>query len=143
MSTPRDRYGARLVIDADLNKRLGTELGFRGRNARALAELSLHHEKDEPMLRSLVERAGNPAEWVLVTGDDAMPDDHADVLAELGITLATVDPRRPTDVHEDAWRRDVVHRWAHAMQTQNPGTLRRYSVTRHGLWRPRRTGRRR
>jgi hypothetical protein len=134
---------ARLVVDADLPKRLVTELSARGREAVALSELLLHREEDEPMLRSLVSRFGDSVTWVLVTGDDAMPDDHDSVLQELGVTLATVDPRRPQGIDEDAWRRDVVHRWAHAMGNQAAGSIRRYSVARHGLWRPRRVGRRR
>jgi len=133
---------ARLVIDADIDKRVATELKFRGRDAVATSELELHHEKDEPLLRALADHFG-PNGWVLVSGDDAMPDDHGDVLAELGVTLATVDPRRPEVTEEAAWRRDVIHRWAHAIQIQEPGTIRRYSAVRHGLWRPRRSGRRR
>ena len=80
--------GALLVIDADLPKRLATELTARGREATALSELLLHHEEDEPMLRSLVTSCGDPVAWVLVTGDDAMPDDHGPILKELGVTLA-------------------------------------------------------
>ena len=76
--------------------------------------------------------------FVLVTGDDAMPSDHGDLLRKLGITLATVDGRVPLGYTQDAWGRDVIHRWAHAMQTQQPGTWRRYSLTKHGLWTVRR-----
>lgn len=133
----------RLVVDADIDKRVATELKCRGRYAVATSELELHREKDEPLLRALVKQLGSPDNWVLVSGDDAMPDDHAAVLAELGVTLATVDPRRPDEIEEAAWRRDIVHRWAHAMQIQEPGTIRRYSAGRHSLWRPRRSGRRR
>jgi hypothetical protein len=99
--------------------------------------------KDEPLLRSLAERFGQSSGWVLVTGDDAMPDDHGDVLASLRVTLATVDPRRPDDTREDDWGRDVIHRWAHSMSAQDPASIRRYSLHRHSLWRARRTGRRR
>ena len=87
--------------------------------------------------------SGVPKTRVLVSGDDAMPDDHPEVLAELNVTLATVDPRRPKGIEEAAWRRDIVHRWAHAMQIQEPGTIRRYSAGRHNLLRPRRSGQRR
>lgn len=134
---------ARLVIDADINKRVATELSFRGRPAIAVSELALHRAKDEPLLEALVDQLGDPAHWVLVTGDDAMPDDHAHTLARLDVTLATIDPRRPVAVTEDTWRRDVIHRWAHVLSIQTPGSIRRCSVGRHGLWRPRRSGRRR
>lgn len=72
-----------------------------------------------------------------------MPDDHGDVLAEVLVTLATIDPRRPAGTKEAEWRRDVIHRWAHVMSGQDSGSIRRYSLHRHGLWRPRRSGRRR
>lgn len=134
---------ARLIIDADVNKRVATELNGRGRPATATSELELGRTKDEPLLRTLAARLNDPQAWVLVTGDDAMPDDHPGALAELQITLATIDPRRPEGSGEDAWRRDVVHRWAHAIQSQPAGTIRRYSATRHGLWKPRRRGKRR
>lgn len=132
-----------LVIDADIDNRVATELKARGRIAVATSELLLHRMKDEPLLRALVDQCGDPSEWVLVTGDDAMPDDHGDVLAELRVTLATIDPRRPVGTKEPEWRRDVIHRWAHAMAAQDAGSTRRYSIRRHGLWRPRRSGRRR
>jgi hypothetical protein len=133
----------RLIIDADINKRVATELNGRGRMATATSELELHHETDEPLLRALSKELGDTATWVLVTGDDAMPDDHGEVLAELHVSLATIDPRRPGGVAEDSWRREVVHRWAHAMEAQAVGSIRRYSASRHGAWRPRRSGRRR
>ena len=137
------RKPARLIIDADIHKRVTTELNARGRDAIATSELDLSREKDEPLLRALAVQLGDPEAWVLVTGDDAMPDDHQAAFAELQITLATIDPRRPEDVGEDSWRRDVVHRWAHAIQIQPAGTIRRYSAIRHGLWKPRRRGKRR
>ena len=133
----------RLVVDADVDNRVATELKARGRDAIALSELELHRLKDEPLLRALVDTLGDPSTWVLVTGDDSMPDDHADALRALSVALATIDPRRPDLTTEAAWRRDVIHRWAYAMQGQSPGSLRRYSLTRHGEWRPRRSGRRR
>lgn len=132
-----------LVIDEDIDKRVATELKSRGRRAVATSELQLYGMKDEPLLQELVSRFGASSAWVLVTGDDAMPDDHGDVLTELRVTLATIDLRRPAATKELEWRKDVIHRWAHAMVAQEPGSIRRYSVHRHGLWRPRRSGRRR
>ena len=82
----------RLVVDADVDNRVATELKARGRDAIALSELELHRLKDEPLLRALGNTVGDPSGWVLVTGDDSMPDDHGDVLRELRVTLATIDP---------------------------------------------------
>jgi len=132
-----------LVIDADIDNRMATELKARGRRAASAAELGVHRMKDEQLLRALVQMLSPATDWVLVTGDDAMPDDHGAVIAELELTVATIDPRRPVSTHEAAWRRDVIHRWAHDLQAQTSGSTRRYSLTRHGLWRPRRSGRRR
>lgn len=117
-----------LVIDADLNKRIATELKRRGRTAIALSELRLRQAKDPDLLRSLDERFGDTP-WVLVTGDDNTPAVHADVIVEVGATLATIDPRRPPEYldDEDAWGREVAHRWARVMARQPPGSIRRYS----------------
>jgi hypothetical protein len=132
-----------LVIDEDIDKRVATELKGRGRLAVAVSELQLRGMKDEPLLRALAAHFHLQSTWVLVTGDDAMPDDHGETLAQLSVTLATIDPRRRHGSREMEWRKDVVHRWAHAMVAQEPGSIRRYSVGRHGVWRPRRSGRRR
>lgn len=77
--------------------------------------------------------------WVLVTGDDSMPAVHADVINEVHATLATIDRRRPPGYEDDdAWGREVTHRWAHLMARQTPGTVRRYGATGSRLWVPRR-----
>jgi hypothetical protein len=128
-----------LVIDADLNKRIATELKRRGRQAVALSELHLRHVKDPELLRALAAHFGDKP-WILVTGDDNMPAVHADVIHEVGATLATVDPRWPPGYRgdEDAWGREVVHRWAHLIEKQSPGSVRRYSSGGGRSWTRRR-----
>jgi len=128
-----------LVIDADLNKRIATELKRRGRTAIALSELRLRHAKDPDLLRALAEHFGD-SPWVLVTGDYNMPVVHADVIVEVRATLATIDPRRPPEYldDEDAWGREVAHRWAHVMARQPPGSIRRYSGNGGRKWTRRR-----
>jgi hypothetical protein len=74
----------------------------------------------------------------LVTGDDTMPAEHGPVLIEMRATVATIHPEQPTHLTQDAWRRDVVHRWAHAFQTQTEANIRRYSGSSSQLWKPRR-----
>ena len=78
--------------------------------------------------------------WVLVTADDNLPATHADVVAEVSATIATVDPRRSADYadDEDAWGREVAHRWAHMMERQSEGSVRRYSDRGGRKWTPRR-----
>ena len=55
--------------------------------------------KDEPLLRALVETVGPVEGWVLVTGDDAMPDDHGIVIAELQISVATQRSQSQPELH--------------------------------------------
>jgi hypothetical protein len=128
--------GRLLVIDEDLAPRLASYLNKRGRQARSVADLGLRRSTDPELLRDLSTRAGL-GEWVLVTGNDGMPAEHPRLIGELNPTIATIDPRRPDGVKELEWRTDVVHRWAHAMQEQEPGTVRRYSLGRSSTWSPR------
>ena len=130
----RDRL---LVVDEDVAPRLARYLNLRGRRARSVADLGLRESTDPELLRDLAKRPGL-GEWVLVTGNDGMPAEHPTLMARLKPTVATIDPRRPEGVSELAWRMDVVHRWAHAMQDQEAGTIRRYSLGRSSLWTPRR-----
>lgn len=57
-----------------------------------------------------------------------MPDEHAQVIREVRGTVATVSTDRPLSYTEEAWQRDVVHRWAHAMQAQADASVRRWGV---------------
>ena len=134
MATP-----ATLVIDASLNKRIATELKRRGRDAIALSELELRHAKDPELLHALAEHFSDRL-WVLVTADDNLPAAHGDVVAEVSATIATVDPKRSVIYaeDEDAWGREVVHRWAHVMERQPQGSIRRYSERGGRKWSPRR-----
>lgn len=77
-------------------------------------------------------------DWVLVTADDALPDSHADAVRGVAAAVCTINPELEDGWLLDPWRREVVHRWAHAMHEQSTGTVRRYSLRRHGVWRMRR-----
>jgi hypothetical protein len=124
-----------IVIDENLNKRLATELSYRGRNATSVAALGLRGSSDPELLLKLDSQLDD---WVLVTADDALPEDHAEQIEAVGATVAAVDPNRYPAWHLEAWRREIVHRWAHAIHVQQAGTARRYGLLRHGPWRPRR-----
>jgi hypothetical protein len=128
-----------LVIDENLNKRLATELSFRGRDATSVSALGLKGSSDPQLLLKLDDQLDD---WVLVTADDALPGDHAGELEAVSGTVATIDPDRLDSWHLEMWRREIVHRWAHAMHAQDSGTARRYGLLRHGAWRPRRRRRR-
>ena len=123
-----------MVIDENLAKRLGAELRYRGRPACGVYELQLKGTLDPdllPILHALYD------DFVLVTADDNMPDDHADTIAEyVDSTIATIRPGDSQDPNQDAYEREIVHRWAHKIHTQDTGTIRRYSLRGHGLWTP-------
>lgn len=126
--------GRVLVLDENMPARLATELKKRGRRATRVTEMQLRGTSDPELLRICAERFDD---WILLSNDRKLPDDHADVVGEVHATIAVVaQPQRGW--HVDAWRREVVHRWAHAMQDQDAGTVMRYSVTRRSRWRPRR-----
>lgn len=128
-----------LFIDASMSKRLATELGYRGRAAVSAQAMGWKDLKDPPLLRAAAEEFDG-IDWVMVTSDDRMPLTHGPLVAELQITLATLDGRweRHTD-DQEAYKRDVVHRWAHVMADQEAGHIRRYSPKGHRVWTPRRS----
>jgi hypothetical protein len=95
-----------LILDDMLPHGLADELAARGRPARTLEELGLQGAPDSKVVGVV---------GVLVTADEAT----AAVRAR-GATVALVTAR------PGAPRRDVVHRYAHEMATQRPGTVRRY-----------------
>jgi hypothetical protein len=132
--------GRLLVIDESLDKRLADQLEQRGRSARSADWLGLIGLKDEPLLRTLA-ALPDAADLILVTGDDDLPGEHSPLVSALGITVATIDGRRAAEWPREEWKKEIVHRWAHAMQLQRPATSERYSLLRHGAW-TRRRGRR-
>lgn len=129
-----------LIIDASLSSRLAGELRDRGRKSKSLAEVGDKHAEDPELLEFLHDQF---PQAVLVTADDHMPSDHANAVAEYSSTLAIVDPliKPPYDPFQEVeeWRREIVHRWAHRMETLESGQVRRYSLNRSDPWKqPRR-----
>lgn len=131
MHVPSDRV---LVIDESLPKRLATELRRRGREAHSVLSLGMKGTLDPDLVPELLRRFGDP---VLITADDHMPADHADIIAQYQPTIATIEPP-PHDAEDDSYEREVVHRWAHRMHEQESGTVIRYRLTRPLPWRERR-----
>ena len=130
--------GRLLFIDACLNRRVASELRSRGRAAVSAAQAELADVDDATLLRAIAERDELA---VVVTSDDRMPWEWSTLISELGSTIATVAPRRGREAviyeTEEQWERDTVHRWAHAMQVQARGTIRRYSPVASRPWRER------
>lgn len=121
-----------LVLDENLNPRLVLELTRRGRETTSVAALGLRGSADPQLLDRLDAHLGH---WVLVTADDALPDSHGDAVRRVRATVATISAELDADWMLDAWRREIVHRWAHAMGGQKRGSVRRYSLRRHAAWR--------
>ena len=98
--------------------------------------------KDEPLLREIYK---DGRDIVFVTADDDLPAetsgrpeggrrDHRTIAPfERGKWLAH--PEALSD--EEAWKREIVSRWAHAMQEQEARTFRRYYLNGGRLWVPR------
>lgn len=60
---------------------------------------------------------------VLVTYDNKMPVVHADAVRKRGSTLAVIDSKADREgLTVEEYKREVVHRWAHRMAMQQPGT---------------------
>lgn len=132
--TPPSRL---LFIDANLDMRLAAWLSQRGRNAISAERAGLKDEIDPVVLRSV---AKDYPGCVLVTGDDSMPGEHAEMIERLCLTIATVDGQLDPGWTQSNWKNETVHRWVHAMSNQKDATRRRYSPHRHGPW-TRRKGR--
>lgn len=138
--------GRNLIVDASLNApRIASELRRRGRLAKSANELSLHRAKDHELLESICKSFEDP---VLITADDKMPLAHRSLVKSLECTIATIEPwsRHPGLVvspfpeeisDQEAYEREIVHRWAHSMHSQERGTVRRYYVSTHRTWTPR------
>jgi hypothetical protein len=130
-------------IDESLSHKLAGRLRERGRNARSWKELGFKGRKDPQLVPDVIKRLGEGV--VIVTADIHMPEEHADTIKETGATVAVIAPydgRRTTwasysDVAaEEAWKREIVHRWAHAIQDQEPHTVRTYSLGGSAPWTP-------
>lgn len=124
-----------LVLDENLNPRLATELLRRGRDATRVQQLGLRGSADPQLIEKLDAQLDA---WVLVTADDLLPDTHGDAILRVGATVATISPEREHGWALEAWRREIVHRWAHVMHDQEDGSVRRYGLRRHAAWRARR-----
>lgn len=124
-----------LVLDENMWPRLASvELHGRGRSAVALKHTELRGKGDPDVISEV-------AGWtdvVLVTNDDNMPSEHGALLSRSGLTLAVIAPRRNRTFTIQSWERETVHRWAHLIATQAPGSLVRYTPFGHSIWRPRR-----
>lgn len=127
-----------LIIDASINPRVAPELrNKRLRMALSCKDLKVEHFEDPPLLRFI---HMHWPETVLVTSDDQMPLEHGDLIRRWSLTVAVIDPLKPKAYQGgDMWDWEIIHRWAHNMQTQPRSTVYRYNAAGRRAWkRPRR-----
>jgi hypothetical protein len=112
-----------------MNWKLAKELRCRGmRNASSNRELGLLGKKDGALIKALAEKH-EPC--ILVAWDNKMYLSHAQALDHFDLTLAVVDQdAKRGDLTEEEYYREVIHRWAHRMAQQRPGTVMKYSPAR-------------
>jgi hypothetical protein len=112
-----------------MNWKVAKELRYRGmRNASSNKELGLLGKKDGALIKALAEEH-EPC--ILVAWDNKMHLSHAQALDHFKMTLAVVDQRaKRGGLSEEEYYREVIHRWAHRMVVQVPGTVVKYSPAR-------------
>jgi hypothetical protein len=123
-----------VVFDEDMPRRLSTQMQNRCRTAVRVTELGLRGTDDPDLIAILAER--HP-DCVLVTGNYWMPEEHVAAVRASPIAIAAIDPRVPAGYAQHEWRCDVAHRWAHSIQGQRAGSVKRYAIGSSGRWTPR------
>ena len=118
-----------LVIDEDLNWKVAGELrarGFQGATSAREQGVAGQGVKDPEWLERL---SKEPDPCVLVTYDNKMPVVHRAVILKLNSTLAVIDSRADREgLTMEEYKREVIHRWAHRMAMQPPGTRYKYRL---------------
>lgn len=122
-----------MVLDEDMWPRLANELRGRGKQAIALKSTDLAGSDDPDLIATI----GSWTDTMLVTRDDNMPSEHDAAIATAQLTIAVVAPRVSDEFTEQSWEREIVHRWVHLMETQEPNSIVRYTPNGRGPWRPR------
>lgn len=121
-----------IVIDEDLNPEIAVQLHERGRAATSNRDLSLLGWKDKKLIPELKRRLG--MSWILVTADNDMPKKWSKELKENQATVAVVGLSSLEGMAKEQRKRDVAHRWAHAFQQQEQGTVRFYVPGQSEPW---------
>jgi hypothetical protein len=126
LSPHEPRY---LVLDEGINWKLARELCRRGlRKSTSVFKLGLDKKVDGQVIKALAEQH-EPC--VFVTWDNKMHLSHAQALDHFELTLAVIDQKaKRGDLSEEEYYREVIHRWAHRIIFQKPGTVVKYSPAR-------------
>jgi hypothetical protein len=122
-----------MVLDEDMWPRLASELRGRGKQAIALKNTELTGSDDQVLINAI----GSWTDTILLTRDDNMPSEHEGAIASVQLTIAVVAPRASDEFTELSWEREIVHRWVHLMEVQEPSSIIRYTPNARSPWRPR------
>jgi hypothetical protein len=114
-----------IVLDENLPWSVAAELKGRGYSATSNYALNASGLEDPEWLEVVANLP--PPAAVLVTFDNKMPVEHSAWLTDLEVTLAVVDSaNRPSDLTPPQYWREVIHRHAHSMVAQEPGSWWKY-----------------
>jgi hypothetical protein len=127
-----------LVIDEQINSKLAIELGRRGKNALSVQALFEKGLRNPDLLERLGQEYPN---CVFITEDDTLPIDHPQSVGHTTVAIAIIDPEAPAGYDLEQWDAEMVHRWAHRIEEQAIGTVRRYSGNGNSKWHVRKRAR--
>ena len=117
-----------VVLDENVPWSIAAELRARGYVATSNYALNANGLEDPEWLE-IVANLSSPRA-VLVTFDNAMPTEHGQWLRSLKVTLAVIDSQnRPADLNVEEYWREVIHRHAHRIATQERGSWWKYRRT--------------
>ena len=118
----------RLVLDEDVNWKIAPELTARGYEASSSEQMGLAGRRvKDPVWLYILSRQAVPC--VLVSFDNKMATRHKNDLIKRQSTVAWVDSKFPRGNRtREQYTREVIHRWAHRMESQAPGTCYRYRL---------------
>ena len=120
----------RLVIDEDLNWKIGIELRARGYlETTSASEWGIAGRKvKDPLWLYIIERTGVPS--VLVTFDNKMPRVHRSAIIRRGSTLAIIDSKADRKgLTREEYTREVIHKRVHMICSQPKGSRYVYTLT--------------
>lgn len=112
-----------------MNWRISPELAARGYDATSSEEWGIANRRfKDPIWLYLLSRQPDPC--VLVTFDNRMPKRWRDDLLKRKSTLAVIDSKADRQgLTREQYTREVVHRWAHRIVKQAPGSRYSYRLT--------------
>jgi hypothetical protein len=121
MPTPTWLYKAKTKPETTLTCPPTAELGTTSAKEWGLANRSMK----DPVWLYILARWSEPC--TLISYDNKMPVVHRDSLLKQASTVAIIDSKGDRGgLGVEEYKREVMHRWAHRMAVQSPGTVVKY-----------------